>query len=150
MQWLWLSICNRVSDFIDTRVVYSYADSCRTQRHTIKTRDTIKKYTSHFIWKVWQGYSRFYCERGLETEQNCNILTPTIMAISFVSFSFSRAAQPEAQRPSFLLSAGFLYNILSLTHLTPTNWLPVYTELYNCSIAHSILGMACFIVIKRK
>ena len=39
------------------------------------------------------------------------------MAISIVSFSFSRAAQPEAQGPSFLLSAGFLYHILSPTGL---------------------------------
>ena len=31
--------------------------------------DFFKKYTSHFI-------ARFACERELETEQNCNILTP--------------------------------------------------------------------------
>ena len=31
-----------------------------------------------------------------------------------------------------------------------TLWLPVLTELYNSSIAHSIFGMACLIVIKRK
>ena len=43
------------------------------------------------------------CERKLETEQNCNILTPTLMAIS-VSLPFSRAAQPEAWGPS--LSGG--------------------------------------------
>ena len=53
------------------------------------------------------------CERELETEQNCNILTPTLMAISVVSFSFSRVAQPEAWRPSFLLGSGFLYHIFS-------------------------------------
>ena len=53
----------------------------------------------------------FYCERELETEQNCNILTPTLMAISVVSFLFSRAAQPEAWGPT-LLGAGFLYRIL--------------------------------------
>ena len=52
------------------------------------------------------------CERELETEQNCNILTPTLMAIGVVSFLFSRAAQPEAQGPT-LLGAGFLYRILS-------------------------------------
>ena len=40
-----------------------------------------------------------YCERELETEQNCNILTPTLIAIRVVSFSFSRAAQPEARGP---------------------------------------------------
>ena len=33
---------------------------------------------------------------------------------------------------------------------TPTNWLPVYTELYNSSIAHSVFGMAGLIVIKWK
>ena len=37
---------------------------------------------------------------------------------------------------------------------SPTVWLPVFTELYDSSIAHSIahsiFGMACLIVIKRK
>ena len=33
---------------------------------------------------------------------------------------------------------------------SPTHWLPVLIELYNSSIAHSIFGMACLIVIKRK
>ena len=54
-----------------------------------------------------------------------------------------------SQRP-LLPGGGFLYHILSLTHLSPTHWLPVFTELYNSSIAHSIFGMACLIVIKRK
>ena len=39
------------------------------------------------------------------------------MAVSVVSFSFSRAAQPEAQRPSSQLDDGFLYCILSATGL---------------------------------
>ena len=83
------------------------------------------------------------------------------MAVSVVSFSFSRAAQPEAQRPNSLLDDGFLYCILSPTGLVPklhrgprgplrpgvvfpttsclrrlcssTVWLPVFTELYNSS-----------------
>ena len=63
------------------------------------------------------------------------------MAISVVSFSFSRAAQPEAQGPT-LLGAGFLYRILSPTGLvskltdflsspsyiivqSPTHYLPI-------------------------
>ena len=74
-----------------------------------------------------------------------------------MSFSFSRAAQPEAQGLSILLSAGFLYHILSATYqdpnssgapraasawcglpyhissITPTVWLLVLTELYNSS-----------------
>ena len=57
------------------------------------------------------------CERELETEHNCNILTPTLMAVSVASFSFSRAAQPEDQGPSSLLDDGFLYCILSPTSL---------------------------------
>ena len=63
-------------------------------------------------------YSGFYGERELETKQNCNILTPTLMAVSVVSFSFSRAAQSEAQGPT-LLDDGSLYCILSATSLVP-------------------------------
>ena len=62
-------------------------------------------------------YLKGLCVRELETEQNCNILTPTVIAISVVSFLFSRAAQPEAWAPSSLLDAGFLYHILSPTGL---------------------------------
>ena len=36
-----------------------------------------------------KGCVGFYFERELETEQNCNILTPTLMAVNVVSFSFS-------------------------------------------------------------
>ena len=100
----------------------------------MKTSDTVlrKICTSHFIWKG-------SCERELETEQNCNILTPTLMAISVVSFLLSRAAQPNFRGTSSLLDAGFLYRILSPTGLvSKTHWLPVFTELYNSSIAHSI------------
>ena len=61
-------------------------------------------------------FERFVCERELETERNCNILTSTLMAISVGSFSFSRAPQPEAWWPS-LLGNGFLYHILSPTGL---------------------------------
>ena len=58
-----------------------------------------------------KGYSRFACERELETEHNCNILTPTLMAISVVSFLFfwCSTGGPVAQ-----LSAGWW---LSLLHL---------------------------------
>ena len=44
----------------------------------IKTQEDFlnKIFTSHFIARVRKGYSRFACERELETEQNWNILTP--------------------------------------------------------------------------
>ena len=67
-----------------------------TRQWRRRAKTSLKKYTSHFIWKVG------VCERELETKQNCNILTPTLMAISVVSFSFSRAAQPGGLRPTAL------------------------------------------------
>ena len=54
-------------------------------------------------------------ERELETEQNCNILTPTLLAIT-VSLLFSWFAQLGAWGLP-LLDAGFLYSILSPTGL---------------------------------
>ena len=63
----------------------------------------------------------FVCERELETEQNCNIMTLTLMTVSVVSFSFPRVAQPEAQGSSSLLDDGFLYCILSATSLDPNS-----------------------------
>ena len=101
-----------------------------TTRQWRWTTQFLEKYTSHFIWKGC------VCERELKTEQNWNILTPTLMAISVVSFSFFTAARPEGRRPT-LLSAGILYHILSPTGLQ-TDWLPVFTEFYNSSIVHSI------------
>ena len=56
---------------------------------------------------------RFYCERELETEQNCNIVTPTLMAITVF---LSRSPRPLNRGPT-LLGAGFLYRILP-----PTDW----------------------------
>ena len=94
------------------------------------------------------------CERELETEQNCNILTPTLMAISIVSFSFCRATQPEDRGPSFLLSAGFLYHILSPTGLVSklTDFLPSpsYIIVQSGCVTSAVLGIACLIVIERK
>ena len=67
----------------------------------------------------------------METEQNCNILTPTLMVIS-VSFPFSRAAQPGAWGPTSL-GAGFLYRILSPTRLIYKPLEFLCTELYDSS-----------------
>ena len=81
--------------------------------------DTIIKQTSEDFFNKYVPltlFVTFACERELETEQNCYILTPNLMAVSVVSFSFSMAAQSEAQRPT-LLGDGFLYCILSATSL---------------------------------
>ena len=52
---------------------------------TIKTSDTVllKNILLTLFERVRKGYKRFYCVRGeLEAEQNCNILTTTLMAIT--------------------------------------------------------------------
>ena len=42
-----------------------------------------KIYLSLYLKRVRKGYKGYYCVRGeLETEQNCNILTPTLLAIT--------------------------------------------------------------------
>ena len=87
-----------------------------TQRHNDKGRvkTSLTKYISlNLFARFEKGYSRFYCERELETEQNCYILTPTLMAVSVVSFSFSRAAQPEAHSAGWWLSLLHLFSNFS-------------------------------------
>ena len=71
-------------------------------------------------------------EGELETEQNCNILTPTLLAITaFLSRSPGLLNRGPGGPAS--LGAGFLYCILSPTRLIP-NWLNfLCTELYNSS-----------------
>ena len=92
--------------------IATYAFMQNHNDRIIKTSDTVflEKYTSPFIERV-------VCERELETEQNYNILTPTLMAIS-VSFPFFWVAQPGAWGPASL-GASFLYRIFSPTRLIP-------------------------------
>ena len=51
------------------------------------------------------------CERELETKQNCNILTPTLLAITAFLSCSPVLLNPGPGGP--LLDAGFLYRILS-------------------------------------
>ena len=85
-------------------VVYSYA--CRNVFNAIKTsgHGSLEKYTPHFIRK---GYEMFYCMRGeLETEQNCNILTSTLLAITVFLSRFLRLLN---RGPGGSASAGTWY-----------------------------------------
>ena len=93
--------------------VLSYVDSCRIHFDAMNKGRAktllLEKYTSHFIWKGC------VCERELETEQNCNILTPHSYGhqrCCFLVLLGCSTGSPGAQ-----LSAGFLYHILSPTHL---------------------------------
>ena len=120
--------------------LYKYICMQNHNDDIIKTSNTVLyKNTPLTLFKrVRKGYSRFYCERELETVQNCNILTPSLLAITaFLSrspgllnrgptqpgagflyriLSPTATAQSGAWGPT-LLGAGFLYRILS-----PTDW----------------------------
>ena len=73
-----------------------------------------KIYLSLYLKGFEMVTQRFYSERELETEQNCNILTPTLMAIT----AFLSCSPGLLNRGPTLLGAGFLYRILSPTDLT--------------------------------
>ena len=103
-------IINRIRDNLQVSLLYShdqlYKHICMQNHNddTIKTSED-----SHFIERV-------VCERELETEQNCNILTPTPIATTeFLSRSLGLLNQEPGGPAS--LGAGFLYRILN-----PTDW----------------------------
>ena len=170
-------ICCCILNTINMHIyIYIYTQDTSWRNNKGRVTQFLEKYTSHFIWKVRKGYSRFYGERELETEQNCNILTPTLMAISVVSFSFSWCSTvgpgahsagflycilspnglvPKLHRGSrglLLLGGGFPYHIFTPNRLTSNSLTSCLTELYNSSIAHtiahSIFGMTCLIVMQ--
>ena len=59
-----------------------------------------------------ESFERVVCERELETEQNCNILTPTLVAIS-VFFPFSWVAQPETWVPRLSGTCSSIQRLIS-------------------------------------
>ena len=112
------------------------------------------------------------CERELETEQNCNILTPALLAITAFLFRspgllnrgplwdmfsfqhllptglFSYSSDPQLQ----MLNRGPAGGWLSLPHLLSnwtglqTNWLPIFTELYNSSTPLLLVGVTIALI----
>ena len=91
--------------------IYTYIHTGYILTQWIMTsEDFFKKYISHFIWKIRKGFT---VRGSWRPNKDCNTLTLTLIAISVVSFSFSWCSTggPGAH------SAGFLYYILSLTHL---------------------------------
>ena len=109
---------------------------CRFMRNTTtqwrRVTQSFRKYTSHFIWKGKKGLLKVLLWDGVGDRNRTTTYWPPLLWPSAVCLSRPPNAQPEARGPSFLLSAGFLYHVLPLTHLiSNSNWLPVSTELYN-------------------
>ena len=61
----------------------------KTQWQRQTQEDFLENITSRFIARVRKGCVGFYCERELEIEHNCNILTPHSYDRHVVSFLFS-------------------------------------------------------------
>ena len=73
-----LHLCTGVILYTHNHITYTSTYACMQNHNddTIKTSDTVLR-------KIYLSYSeRVVCERELETEQNCNILTPTLLAIT--------------------------------------------------------------------
>ena len=78
-----------------------------------------KIFTSHFIARVWKGYSRFAWWESVGDRTETSIFWPHCYDRHVVFFSFLDA-QPEALG-STLLGAGFQYCILSASSLDPNS-----------------------------
>ena len=77
--------------------------------------------TSHFIVSVRKGYSRFYGERELETEQNCNILTPLLWPSALCLSRSPGLLNRRTRRPTQLA--------LSTTSYQQLLWTPTHQGL---------------------
>ena len=102
---------------------------CHLQHHN----DTIIKTQEDFFRKIFVPLTLFvrvrkgcvgvYCERELETKQNYNILTPTLMAVNVVSLSFSWCSTggPLCWVMAFF-TASYQQLLRTLTHQGPKAW----------------------------
>ena len=113
------------------------------QKHSQHNKDE----RTHFFIKIYlslysKGLRKGYCVRGeLETEQNCNILTPSSSGYRSTSFSSCGTAQPEALGAQ--LFAGFGSQCFELQQLTPNSDLQLTRT--SCSTGlYNYLTSTCF------
>ena len=106
-------------------LIYTYTCSCRIHTDAMNNDERRLLYKNMYLSLYCKGSKNvtqgLHVRGSWRPNKDCNILTPTLIAVSVVSFSFNRAAQPEAQGLSFLLSASFLCHILSATSLHPNS-----------------------------
>ena len=128
-------------------IIHIYIYIC-IQKHN----DTIIKTSEDFFKKYiyLSLYLKGLCVRGSWRPSRTATYWPPLLWPSALCLSRSPDAQPEARGPAFCWVLAFSTTSCLQLLVSKTNWLPVFTELYNSSIANSIFGMACLIVIKRK
>ena len=129
----------------------TYWPNNKDKRHSL-----LEKYTSHFIWKgskglcVWEGVGDRtelqYIDPHSYGHQRCVFLilqgcsTGGPGALSAGSWLSLPHLVTNGYPNSIGGPKGPLRWVVAFptTSSSPTNWLPVFTELYNSSIAHSI------------
>ena len=96
-----------------------------------------KYFTSHFIARVRKGCSRVACERELEIEHNCNILTPLLWPSCCVFLVLLiLGSTPSGFPRATSVGCGFPYHTSSLTVWNPAgncSGSSNSTQLYNRS-----------------
>ena len=104
---------------------YTYICWIHTDAMNNRLRKTsLSKYLPLTLFvRVRKGYSRFACERELETEQKLQYFDPKLMAVNVVSFSFSRAAQSETLGPLCWVMASLIASYQQLL------WTPIQSGL---------------------
>ena len=157
-------------------LIYTYTYICWIHTDAMNNRrakTSLKKYTSHFIvrLRVWEGVGDWtktatYWPPLLWASALCLSRSPGqlsrrprgplcwLRAFSTASCHQRISKHHRGSRGPLLLCGGFPYHILSPTRLISNSLTSCFIELYDSSIAHSIthsiFGMACLIVIKRK
>ena len=104
-----------------TYIYWIHTDAMNS-RHTQwqrRRKTSLTIFTSHFIARVHKGCVGFYCERELEIEHNCNILTPMLWPSRCV-FLVLLGCSTGGPGPT-LLNDGFPYCILSASSLDPNS-----------------------------
>ena len=103
--------------------IYIYIlDTYRRNDNRRKKTSLTNILTSHFIRKGTKGYSKFACERELETEHNLNILTSKLWSSALCLYR----SQGLLNR-----SPGVCWVLIFLTTSRPTH-LQLYSTVLNC------------------
>ena len=116
------SCCSLIYMFMQDTYIYWIRTDAMITDAMIKMQENFfnKIFTSHFIARVRNGCVGFYCERDLEIEHNCNILTPQTYGRQRCVFLVLQGCSTRGPGPT-LLSDGFLYCILSASSLDPNS-----------------------------
>ena len=147
--------------YIYTYICWIHTDAMNKQT----SEDFFKKIYLSLYCKVcvWEGVGDQtelqYIDPHSYGHQRCVFLVllmlnwgPTLLAFSTASYHQLVWSPNSIGGPKGPLCWVVAFPTTSFLQLiwSPTHWLPVFTKLYNSSIAHSIFGMVCLIIIKRK